>query len=128
MDENALIDISNQNEYIASLTKAKEHEPIIKKLGDRSLSMYEELNENLIQQSKSINERLKKKNLFTEIEGVKVDLKNLKKIMDIKLSNQTDERSVSHQRELADIYQNACNNINKNINNINNNINYINKL
>ena len=116
IDGNNLISSSNQSDYISLLAKAKEYEPIIKRLGDRTLSMYEELNENLIQQSKAIDERLKKKNIFNEIDGIKLDLNNLRKIMEIKLSNNdTDERSKKHKQELAEIYQNACNNINEKI-------------
>jgi hypothetical protein len=115
VEENKLIESSIQDEYIANLKKAKEYEPIIRKLGDRSRSIFEELNENLIQQSKQICESLKRRNVFNEMEIIKLELNNLKKIMEIKLNDDLDDRSKKHEQELAGVYQEACDYINEKI-------------
>ena len=70
LERSELVGDALQTEYVLCLKKSKECEHITRQLGARSQTMFEALNENLVQQSNLIAENIKSRNVFVQVEKV----------------------------------------------------------
>jgi hypothetical protein len=114
---------SDQNLYVSCLKKAKDMDYFVNQLGKRTRtsesSMFEELNENLNNQIEAIIENIKSRDLFAQLERVKIDLENLKNLCEINSSFKEDDYEDDEEvfeNALHNCYKEACDYLSKIIN------------